>query len=677
MHANLASMYELVGRTEEALATYERTLKERERIQGELHADTLLSRCRLGKAYQNAGRLDEAIVLIEGAVAGLERVLDPEHPHVLDARVSLALSYEEAGRLGEAIPLLQRTLADCDRLYDPDHPDTIRCRKHLGTAYWKSGRTDQAIALLERVVADWDRLLDPEDPELPAARDALAMAYDAAGRPADSLSLYERTLRDRERSLGADHPRTLIARSNVALTYRDLGRLDEAIALLTAVVVGRRRVLGADHPSALRSRNHLALVYEEAGRLDEAIAQYEATLADCERVLGTDHELTGTVRFNLDDARRKLWEPRYDVERRLVEAKRQGDAAAYLRLLAGIDLFVLAPKQRSDDVVAGREDVITWRMHEVDGRDHAQVFTRGAITFRPDLVYLRRSLTSLAEQNWAAVVNRGIPAIEWTFSAEDIARAAADPMVEPPRNNVLLTEDGGPADGPLAFGLACGAVLAVNNSVPWNEIGVVYDDYIDGLKRLDDMWDVTTAEDWYAAIESLLSGDSSNAAATHVLELRRQTAPGHERYLELAAWQEAIAEWCRTREIERDTAGRLTGLAAMITRYEERFRVDGLLTPDGFVHSVLAYDIGRAVNMARWGVEARFCDRGLAERYVLRAGAQARQVYSRWPSFSAGYAMGRVLWFDEGDFGEWYDGTLTAHRVLTDDSTSPYRTIAW
>lgn len=57
---------------------------------------------------------------------------------------------------------------------------------------------------------------------------------------------------------------------------------------------------------------------------------------------------------------------------------------------------------------------------------------------------------------------------------------------------------------------------------------------------------------------------------------------------------------------------------------------DGLLPPDGRVESVYGYDFGRAVNMARWGLNAGYCDAEEAEKCVLTAGHRANQVYPSW-----------------------------------------------
>jgi hypothetical protein len=405
---------------------------------------------------------------------------------------------------------------------------------------------------------------------------------------------------------------------------------------------------------------------------------YEETLADGERALGTEHELTRKVRFNLDDARPPAWEPRYEVEKRLAEAKERGDADAYLRLLAGLDLFVLAPKGRADDVVAGRHDVVQWLVRTVDGHDHAQVFTRGAIPRQPDAVYLMRSIATLAEDwpdpEWRVLFNRGVPALEWSFSREALSRPAGDPDVVPPSGNRLLTRIDGSTDEPLTFGLACGALLAVQGAVPWNDIGVVYEDYLDRMRSLRDMWGVTNAEEWLVTMNTLLGEESSDRRATLVLALRHEEARRTEGRVEPDHWRRTVEAWCRDNDVAADP---LLDLTETIGRCEERFRADGLLPPDGDVHTVAAYDFGRAVNMARWGREAHFCDQATAERLVISAGEGCRRHYDSWAALSAGYALGRVLRFDGEEFGTWYATVLAAHRLLTEATDGPWQTVAW
>ncbi|NEE27805.1 DUF1266 domain-containing protein, partial [Streptomyces sp. SID7982] len=66
---------------------------------------------------------------------------------------------------------------------------------------------------------------------------------------------------------------------------------------------------------------------------------------------------------------------------------------------------------------------------------------------------------------------------------------------------------------------------------------------------------------------------------------------------------------------------------------------DGVLAPEGRVDTLAAFDLGRAVNVVRLALGARYVDPQEAEQDVLRLGGLARAAYSSWADFSLGYLM--------------------------------------
>jgi hypothetical protein len=70
---------------------------------------------RAATYLQIHGQLSVAIALFERTHIDRERVLGPDHPHTLNSRNNLARAYRDAARLGEAIALFERTLTDRER----------------------------------------------------------------------------------------------------------------------------------------------------------------------------------------------------------------------------------------------------------------------------------------------------------------------------------------------------------------------------------------------------------------------------------------------------------------------------------------------------------------------------------------------------------------------------------
>src|SRR6266496_4056762 len=130
----------------------------------------------------------------ERALAGRQRVLGEDHPHTLLSRNNLAYAYREAGNPGRAIPLLQQALADSVRLLGEDHPDTLTPRNNLAGAYQAAGDLGRAIPLFQQALASRVRALGEDHPETLASRGNLAGAYQDAGDLGRAIPLFEQAL---------------------------------------------------------------------------------------------------------------------------------------------------------------------------------------------------------------------------------------------------------------------------------------------------------------------------------------------------------------------------------------------------------------------------------------------------------------------------------------------------
>ncbi|MFE3447390.1 DUF1266 domain-containing protein [Nonomuraea sp. NPDC059194] len=389
------------------------------------------------------------------------------------------------------------------------------------------------------------------------------------------------------------------------------------------------------------------------------------------------------------------WHAPTAIERGLYEAKMRGDWAAYFDVLATADLYHAMSRAQADAKPGWLHyNAAYWG--PPPGPKCLAFFTAGMLPAPvPDPVFFEVDLGKLAEDwpqddEWLAI-NPGTPC-EAFFPATAAHRQAwrwhADRMPYPPRNQLRTLWAGGPLNGPVAHGLACGALLCVKNASLWNAMGWHGTGYVRERRRLEEWWEITSREDWLRVEEGLLRGRMSSPVWSFVLGIRSALALDYGGVVEVDHWRRVT-----TRVIQQQAAEKENGTASLshaetdaeiagaqrligrITRYEARFRADGLLPEGRFVHSVEAWDYGRASKMARWGLGARFCDLAEAEQAVLRAGRVSRINYRSWEEFSAAYILGRCLHFDEEEFGDWYGEMLNAHRILTTDPDSPWLNI--
>ncbi|MFF8954152.1 DUF1266 domain-containing protein [Streptomyces sp. NPDC014894] len=376
------------------------------------------------------------------------------------------------------------------------------------------------------------------------------------------------------------------------------------------------------------------------------------------------------------------WVPPSVTEHLLYEAGARGDVEAQLRVLADAELYIAAPKAEAD----ASPETIVWRAHRDEaGRSCRSVLTRGMLPpWHPDWVFHGVSLRWIAEFGWRdpaqlLSVNTGTPArVLLPATAQHRAlwlRYYAEN--DRPDGDRLIALRHGALYGPLAYGLACGAHLAVGNGVPWNEVGTVYEEYGRQLESLRDSWGITGREGWQRQLSTLLDARNSPPEPDFVLRVRERLRSGLGGPPSADLWRETAAGHAQDIGADSVAVKGIEELVRRVLRYEARFRADGLLPPDGRVTTTVAYDYGRAVNLARWGLAARFCHPQEAEQAIVYAGALSKSAYHSWEEFSAGYALGRVLRFDEEEYGRFYEQNVVAHRLLTGGEGSPWRNIPW
>jgi hypothetical protein len=328
------------------------------------------------------------------------------------------------------------------------------------------------------------------------------------------------------------------------------------------------------------------------------------------------------------------------VEQRLREALRRGDLDGYLRALSDTHVLVFGSRRLADEGMDDPEAPLGL-VRDMGGAKRVFAVTPNqTVDPGPHLVYHAMTLRSMLRRcrplTWQLVVNQGtdhegrIPVKKlaaWVDHNPEAIRSLTD------YGDRLTALDSWAREGTLATALACGAHLAVQNEVPWNAIGQVYNDYMADARLLRDGWRITDTDGWRSALEELLSG-------------RGKAADG-------------VAD------------------EAVVAAHMAAMRRDGIADPDTArgVPDVQAWYYGRAVNLARWAAATRLCDQDEAREAVLRVGALVAQRYRDWREFSTGYLLGRLLHFGDIDRKQYYRPLRTVHRILCEDPASPWRTL--
>ena len=277
--------------------------------------------------------------------------------------------------------------------------------------------------------------------------------------------------------------------------------------------------------------------------------------------------------------------------------------------------------------------------------------------------------TQMGGAFWAVAIGAPVLVLVLVLQIVFKAKAKAKRVKQVFRSGDVVMDRSAPVHGPIAFGLACGAHMAVNQGVAWNDLDGTGFEKTALRENLAEMWGVHNHADWRRVTEAKLAERTDNLEHVAV-DLRRQAGA-----FDYAGWRSAIDDAVRRGLVPVHSVDGLVAAADRVSRYEQRFRADGLIT--GVVSSVRVYDWGRAVNLARWGLRSGYCDRGQAEHVVHRAGQLCAAHHGSWADLSAGFALGRLLFFDDEDFAVHYVTVREAHRKLIESPESPFQLVPW
>ena len=246
------------------------------RSSGPDHPDTLTSRNNLAEAYLAAGRTAEAIALHEATLKLTESKLGPDHPDTLTSRNNLAAAYHAAGRTAEAIALHEATLKLMEAKLGPDHPDTLTSRNNLAAAYESLGRWAEAEPLRRDVAGPppQDRP-SPTAPSWPATWPRSAPNLLEQARWSEAEPVLRECLAIREKAIPDDWTR-YNAMSLLGGALLGQGRYAEAEPLIVPGYEGMKaraaKIPAPAKPPCPEAAERVVRLYEAWGRPEQAAA---------------------------------------------------------------------------------------------------------------------------------------------------------------------------------------------------------------------------------------------------------------------------------------------------------------------------------------------------------------------------------------------------------------------
>jgi hypothetical protein len=92
---------------------------------------------------------------------------------------------------------------------------------------------------------------------------------------------------------------------------------------------------------------------------------------------------------------------------------------------------------------------------------------------------------------------------------------------------------------------------------------------------------------------------------------------------------------------------------------------------------LVAWDLSRLVNVARWGYTADFIQEAEAWNWLFRAARKLQQSFDSWKALGQDFLLGVEFWMRSNQIAVKFDDLRKAHEWLLSDAESPWRQLPW
>jgi serine/threonine protein kinase/Tfp pilus assembly protein PilF len=255
------------------------TLNADPNVQAELYQN-------LGSIYQKLGKFDQADSLLRRALEQRKSLFGADSPEVADSLVALGLLRSDQARLPEAEQWIRQGLDMDKRHLPPRHPSIAKATLALGKVLGQRGSYDQAIQALEEAVQSAP---GGASTDLANSLSALADTQCSAGHYDLCDPLHRRVLELHRQLYGPRHPLVADDLASLGAVQVDLGYYSEAERFDRQALDITESYYGKDHPKTASRLTGLgeALMYEK--KYDEADAVLQQALSIQEHVYGPVH----------------------------------------------------------------------------------------------------------------------------------------------------------------------------------------------------------------------------------------------------------------------------------------------------------------------------------------------------------------------------------------------------
>ncbi|KMZ66141.1 hypothetical protein ZOSMA_2G01530 [Zostera marina] len=269
---HMGSMYTTLGRFDEAMRMYGRSLEILEHFFGKQSPFLVMGLLGKAKVLKSTGRVTEAIDTYHQTVNILEKNRGTESEELVIPLFALGDLQIDEGMVLEAEYSFKRIYTIYSKSYGENDGRVGMALCSLAHAVFAKGNLEEAISMYRKgldIIKD-SKYLHPNDDDLVKMKVDLAELLHIAGRNQEGRELLEECLLIAEKCKGEDHPSLVTHIINLATSHSHSKNLAEAERLLRVGLRLISKTVGVKDQSITVPMLHLAIVLYNLKRDKEA-----------------------------------------------------------------------------------------------------------------------------------------------------------------------------------------------------------------------------------------------------------------------------------------------------------------------------------------------------------------------------------------------------------------------
>jgi len=298
LYENLGSIYQKLGKFEQADSLLRNVVDQRKSLYGADSAEVAESLTELGLLRSDQAYLEEAERLVGQGLAMAKRHLPPKHPAIAKATLAFGKVLAERGSYAQAIDALNEVV----RLQSAPGvapADLATSLSTLADAQYSAGHYDVCSSLYNRVLEMHRQIYGARHPLIANDLGSLAAVQRDLGYYSEAEGLERQALDIAQSYYGDNHPKTAGRLTALAESFTYQKKYNEAVSALEQALAIQERVYGPAHPSVAEIANELGNVASMRDDLDGAEAQFRRAVDIYRAVYGDHHYLVAIALANV------------------------------------------------------------------------------------------------------------------------------------------------------------------------------------------------------------------------------------------------------------------------------------------------------------------------------------------------------------------------------------------